>query len=152
MTPENFVYWLQGYLELTAAGESAEDLTANQVKVIQDHLDLVFAKSTPDRGVKKKKKAKNIKDLPVVGTSEVIAVKDVTPPFNPGQISISVEEYLKKKQRKDEDQFIVTCDAKPTTEELMETVKETTRKSREQRSTYSSPTRWIGGGFGQKYC
>jgi len=151
VTPENFCFWLQGYLELATAGDICDDLTDEQVKCIKDHLALVFAKVTPDRVGKKKKKVKKINDLPIVGASEVVAVKDVAPPLNPNQISISVEEYLKKKQRKDEDQFIVTCDATPTAETLIDTVKESARKSRETRYN-PSPTKWIGGGFGQRYC
>lgn len=38
MKPENFCYWLQGYLELT----KEEDLTEDQVKIIKNHLNLVF--------------------------------------------------------------------------------------------------------------
>jgi len=58
MTPENFVYWLQGYLELNdAAGASTTSVTpgtlkylnSNQIKIIQDHLKLVLEKKTPDR-------------------------------------------------------------------------------------------------------
>lgn len=46
MTPENFCYWLQGALEL---GGDQVTLGCNQVQIIQDHLDLVFNKVTPDR-------------------------------------------------------------------------------------------------------
>lgn len=48
MTAENFAYWLQGYFELSA---SKDGLDAEQVKVIEDHLKLVFEKITPDRKV-----------------------------------------------------------------------------------------------------
>jgi hypothetical protein len=45
MTTEQFAYWLQGFLELS------ENKTINerQVKIIKDHLALVFKKETPDR-------------------------------------------------------------------------------------------------------
>lgn len=43
MTPENFVYWLQGHLELNEKG----GLTAQQVKVIREHVALVLTKVTP---------------------------------------------------------------------------------------------------------
>ena len=46
MTPENFVYWLQGYFELS---EEAPGLSANQTQKIKDHLDLVLTKVAPDR-------------------------------------------------------------------------------------------------------
>lgn len=42
MTPENFVYWLQGHLELSEKG----GLTAQQVKVIREHIALVLQKVT----------------------------------------------------------------------------------------------------------
>jgi len=43
MTPENFVYWLQGFLELS----HQTSLDEIQTKVIRDHLALVFEKKTP---------------------------------------------------------------------------------------------------------
>ena len=43
MNPENFCYWLQGWLEL----QNPQAITALQVKEIQNHLDLVFTKVTP---------------------------------------------------------------------------------------------------------
>lgn len=48
MTPKEFCYWLQGYFELNTEGWSG--LTENQVKVVKNHLDLVFNKVTPDEG------------------------------------------------------------------------------------------------------
>lgn len=43
MTPENFVYWLQGFLELS----HQTSLDETQTKMIRDHLNLVFEKKTP---------------------------------------------------------------------------------------------------------
>lgn len=43
MKPEQFVYWLQGYFELTGSNELSEQ----QVGIIKDHLALVFKKETP---------------------------------------------------------------------------------------------------------
>lgn len=43
MTPENFVYWLQGFMEL----QNPETISSEQVQIIQDHLNLVFKKETP---------------------------------------------------------------------------------------------------------
>lgn len=45
MTPENFVYWLQGYMEIHSPATLGED----QVKIIRDHLNLVLEKKTPNR-------------------------------------------------------------------------------------------------------
>lgn len=42
MTPENFVYWLQGFSEIE--GETPTD---EQWKIIQNHLALVFKKEMP---------------------------------------------------------------------------------------------------------
>lgn len=46
MTPENFCYWLQGYFEIS----HTKTLNAMQIQVVQDHLNLIFDKVTPDRG------------------------------------------------------------------------------------------------------
>jgi|688.fasta_scaffold953144_1 hypothetical protein len=45
MTPENFVYWLQGYLELSNVSE----LSKEQTQIIKDHIKLVLDKKTPTR-------------------------------------------------------------------------------------------------------
>lgn len=46
MNELQFCYWLQGYFELT---DSGQPLSAQQVQIIKDHLELVFKKVTPDR-------------------------------------------------------------------------------------------------------
>ncbi len=46
MTPENFCYWLQGYFEIS---QNNWGLAQYQIQIIQDHLNLVFDKKTPDR-------------------------------------------------------------------------------------------------------
>lgn len=43
MNAEQFVYWLNGYLELSGA----QELNAAQVKSVRDHLALVLHKVTP---------------------------------------------------------------------------------------------------------
>lgn len=43
MTPENFVYWLQGFMELS----HQISLDEIQTKQIRDHLKLVLEKKTP---------------------------------------------------------------------------------------------------------
>lgn len=43
MNAENFTYWMQGALEL---GQLRE-LNVEQVKIVQDHLNLVIKKVTP---------------------------------------------------------------------------------------------------------
>ena len=57
MSPQEFTYWLQGALEMNP--EMLEKgMTPEQTKMIQDHLDLVFTKVTPDRFEGKKKEVK----------------------------------------------------------------------------------------------
>jgi hypothetical protein len=46
MTPENFVYWLQGMLE----SDKVKTLDEADVQMIKDHLKLVFTKVTPNIG------------------------------------------------------------------------------------------------------
>lgn len=43
MTPEQFVYWLQGFVELSGAGAP----TPEQWKAIREHLATCFNKVTP---------------------------------------------------------------------------------------------------------
>ena len=45
MTPEQFVYWLQGFMEISGNKE----LSAGQMIIVQDHLNLVLHKVTPVR-------------------------------------------------------------------------------------------------------
>lgn len=52
MTPENFCYWIRGYLEITRATGQPIVITDKEVRVIEDHLNLVLNKVTPDRTVK----------------------------------------------------------------------------------------------------
>lgn len=45
MTPENFVYWLQGMLEIG----NPSLLDSEQIQIIKDHILLVLKKETPIR-------------------------------------------------------------------------------------------------------
>lgn len=54
MTPEQFVYWLQGYVEICKPQERSNeyyDVAAWQE--IKNHLDLVLLKQTPDTAILK---------------------------------------------------------------------------------------------------
>lgn len=44
MSERDFVYWLQGYLEVSDASE----LNKEQLQIIKDHLALVIEKITPE--------------------------------------------------------------------------------------------------------
>ena len=43
MNAQDFTYWLQGFFEISGTNQLTED----QVKIIKDHLQLVFTKVTP---------------------------------------------------------------------------------------------------------
>lgn len=43
MTSEQFIYWLQGYFEISQSTKLNEE----QVKIVKDHLGLCFNKVTP---------------------------------------------------------------------------------------------------------
>ncbi len=52
MTPEQFTYWLQGYMEIhhpSCKSPTEIALTEQQVQIIRDHLKTVFDKKTPER-------------------------------------------------------------------------------------------------------
>ena len=44
MTPEQFAYWLQGFMEMA----DPKELNVIQTQQIKDHLKLVFDKKTPE--------------------------------------------------------------------------------------------------------
>lgn len=47
----SFVYWINGFFEITDLNEGEGILLSNaQVKTIRDHIQLVLSKVTPDRG------------------------------------------------------------------------------------------------------
>jgi hypothetical protein len=56
MTTEQFVYWLQGFMEVA----NPKTLDESQTQVIKDHLKLLFDKQTPDRDSEKSNPIINI--------------------------------------------------------------------------------------------
>lgn len=49
MTPRDFCYWLQGFMELKQhEANGTHYLNREQIEEIKNHLDLVFKKDTPD--------------------------------------------------------------------------------------------------------
>lgn len=60
MTPQEFTYWLQGALEVNP-DMLKDGMTPEQVQTVQDHLNLVFNKVTPDRFRKEKTDIPEIK-------------------------------------------------------------------------------------------
>jgi len=53
MSPEQFLYWLQGFFEIQSVGVDGdiEGINPKQTRIIRDHLQLVFEKETPDRTI-----------------------------------------------------------------------------------------------------
>jgi len=51
MRADQFCYWLQGYFELT---ENDGDLSSEQIKTIQNHLNLVFVHDLDPKQVAEK--------------------------------------------------------------------------------------------------
>ena len=45
LTPEQFCYWLQGFMEM----QDPKELDSTQTQIIKDHLNEVFDKVTPAR-------------------------------------------------------------------------------------------------------
>lgn len=43
MTPQDFCYWFQGFIEIA----DPKELSEKELQVIKDHLALVFKKETP---------------------------------------------------------------------------------------------------------
>ena len=58
MTPQEFCYWLQGFLEVSGA----KTISAEQVTVVRKHLDLVFTNVTGG-GTPSKEQAKKLEEL-----------------------------------------------------------------------------------------
>lgn len=48
MTPEQFCYWLQGYFELKRTIDHRLGATQETMEVIEQHLQTVFDKVTPE--------------------------------------------------------------------------------------------------------
>ena len=50
MTPRDFVYWLQGYIELTEIEVGSDiEMTPAQIDIVKQHLNLVFQKEKNDK-------------------------------------------------------------------------------------------------------
>lgn len=88
MSPENFAYWLQGFVELT----QGQTPCPAQWKAIKEHLDLVFKKVTPPIGAAKvkveidtKEAQKSIDDLKKAYDDLTRRAKEASP-FDPAKI------------------------------------------------------------------
>lgn len=68
MSPENFVYWLQGWIELNKTIDHRGGATEETLKCIEDHLNLVLKKDTP-----KRKQLPEMPPIPVQGPTIVDA-------------------------------------------------------------------------------
>jgi len=122
MNAENFVYWLQGFLELR---EDDKPLSPKQVQIIKDHLALVFTKVTPDR---KDDPAKEEEpdvwpsiDFDPFDRPDVYCAPATTvaPPIQPTVLpsKTNIEEIVKKiqeKQFEEQKNIRVTCTTEPS--------------------------------------
>jgi hypothetical protein len=91
MTAEQFVYWLQGFMEINDPGY----ISKSETRVIKDHLALVFDKQTP---------AQEITTIPVPTTTPVAVpnkspivpniICDTTEPTLPTPIDINSLKHM----------------------------------------------------------
>lgn len=73
MTSDQFVFWLQGFFEISQHSDGGNTLNEKQVEEIKNHLKLVMNKVTPDISEEKGTQ------LPLFPSYQ-----PVMPPFNPG--------------------------------------------------------------------
>ena len=92
MTAEQFVYWLQGFMEINDPGY----ISKSETRVIKDHLALVFDKQTMEREI--------ITTIPVPTTTPVAVpnkspivpniICDTTEPTLPPPIDINSLKHM----------------------------------------------------------
>jgi hypothetical protein len=80
MTTEQFATWLQGYFELS----DAKTLNEKQVKIVKDHLALVFEKVTPDRSIEEEGEDELNKIKFEPKTTSIPSSKKRYPQYGPG--------------------------------------------------------------------
>jgi hypothetical protein len=80
MTPEQFVFWLQGFMETA----NPKVVNETQTQIIKDHLALVFNKETPDRREKVNRESTGNEELnkKLEQAIKDLKIKDF-PPYNP---------------------------------------------------------------------
>jgi len=49
VTPRDFIYWINGFIELNEGEINSVGISPNQVKIIKDHINQVIKKETPNR-------------------------------------------------------------------------------------------------------
>lgn len=81
MSSNDFTTWLQGFFEIS----EANSLTEKQVRIIKDHLALVFIKITPDRNEisEKKESLTEYLERMQINPEEEKVCRLVEPPFQP---------------------------------------------------------------------
>ncbi len=89
MTPENFVYWLQGFMEIS----NTPNLNERETQIIKDHLNLVFNKVTPTydsitENIKIEEKVKEQECTEKVSKRKKISFQDILDSCNPTEIKV----------------------------------------------------------------
>lgn len=79
MTTEQFCYWVQGFLEI----QDPKNITEEQVKIIKDHLNLVFTKLTPPYKITKITFPETTPPLEPTTTPWIVPYDDKTVPLWP---------------------------------------------------------------------
>lgn len=64
MNAQDFAYWLKGFVEMNPNAM----VTGTQWQIVKDHLELVFKKETPNRGLTH---LSTLFDKPQVGTLQM---------------------------------------------------------------------------------
>lgn len=100
MSPESFIYWLNGFMEIA----DPKSLDEKQLQVIKDHIALVLKKETPYR-----KSDKTEFSIPLVGDPSLkpgeIKIVPQLPSFPSSPSTISLSSCLRTGQPK----IICTC-------------------------------------------
>lgn len=98
MTSRDFAFWLQGFFEIT----NPTEITPEQTKMIQAHLNLVFVHEIdPAMGDQRHQDVLN----KIHATGKEVTPKEMTPPFRP---HTPVEPYFGPGSR-DKDGNVMRC-------------------------------------------
>jgi len=104
----NFVYWMQGFLEL---GDIKKGMTPEQIQIVKDHIALVLHKVTPDRILHPKSNEQfpsvesNPLDSTFLNRDDLLCVNIQAPVETP----VRQEESLKELSEQDQQKVSITA-------------------------------------------